>query len=61
MKCDTNKCCIYKGNNGKREKQETRDEINVGMDILDSNHSYFIHPVDSEDQIIDYKIMQNNG
>eukprot|EP01084_Bolivina_argentea_P235485 396241_1 len=49
LKCDINKCKIYKRCHREREKYsaDTENKINVEMDFLDSIHAYFIHSVDS--------------
>ena len=54
LECDINQCMMFKRNHSHREDDNKRSDIkrNVGMNLLDSIHSYFIHSVDTGARLI---------
>eukprot|EP01084_Bolivina_argentea_P306763 530145_1 len=60
LKCDINKCEMYKRNNRQRNCDKSNDKwsteiIHVSMDFIDCIHCYFMHSVDTE-----YRMMDRN-
>eukprot|EP01084_Bolivina_argentea_P160440 279389_1 len=57
LRCDINKCSIYKRNNRERENEKIKcdENIMVYVDIMDSIHCYFLHSIDTG-----FRIFNNN-